>query len=312
MKIVVIEPLAVEEKRFMEIARAAVGEEPEIICYDTRTTDVKELGERGKDADIIALGNLPFPREVLEQCRNLKMLAVAFTGLDHVDLEYCEERGIKVQNCAGYATTAVAELTFGLILDVYRNILSCDEAARAGGTKDGLVGFELEGKTIGVLGTGAIGARVIELAKAFNMNVLAYNRTPGKIKDVNYAALDEVLAKSDIVSLHVPLTAKTKGLIGEAELALMKPSAILINTARGPVADTKALASALNNGNIAGAGIDVFDAEPPLDTAEPLLHTPHTVVTPHVAFATKESMIKRAIIEFDNIAAFIKENGQAD
>ena len=165
MKIVVIEPLAVEEKRFLEIARAAVGQEHEIVCYDTRTTDVKELGERGKDADIIALGNLPFPREVLEQCENLKMLAVAFTGLDHVDLAYCEERGIKVQNCAGYATTAVAELTFGLMLDVYRNILPCDEAARAGGTKDGLVGFELEGKTIGVVGTGAIGARVIELAE---------------------------------------------------------------------------------------------------------------------------------------------------
>lgn len=307
MKIVVIEPLAVEEKRFLEIARAAVGQEPEIVCYDTRTTDVKELGERGKDADIIALGNLPFPREVLEQCENLKMLAVAFTGLDHVDLAYCEERGIKVQNCAGYATTAVAELTFGLMLDVYRNILPCDEAARAGGTKDGLVGFELEGKTIGVVGTGAIGARVIELAKAFHMNVLAYNRTPGKVKDVDYVALEELLEKSDIVSLHVPLTPETKGIIGEKGLALMKPSAILINTARGPVVDTKALADALQSGKIAGAGIDVFDAEPPLDPADPLLHTPHTVVTPHVAFATKESMIKRAIIEFDNIAAFIGE-----
>jgi len=130
MKIVVIEPLAVEEKRFLEIARAAVGQEHEIVCYDTRTTDVKELGERGKDADIIALGNLPFPREVLEQCENLKMLAVAFTGLDHVDLAYCEERGIKVQNCAGYATTAVAELTFGLMLDVYRATKRPEQAAR--------------------------------------------------------------------------------------------------------------------------------------------------------------------------------------
>ena len=147
----------------------------------------------------------------------------------------------------------------------------------------------------------------MQSAKAFRMNVLAYNRTPGKVKDVDYVALEELLEKSDIVSLHVPLTPETKGFIGEKELALMKPSAILINTARGPVADTKALADALQSGKIAGAGIDVFDAEPPLDPADPLLHTPHTVVTPHVAFATKESMIKRAIIEFDNIAAFIGE-----
>lgn len=308
MKIVVIEPLGVEENHFMQIARAAVGEEPEIILWNTRTTDVKELGERGKDADIIALGNLPFPREVLEQCKNLKMLAVAFTGLDHVDLAYCEEHGIKVQNCAGYATTAVAELTFGLILDVYRNILPCDATTRVGGTKDGLVGLELEGKTIGVVGTGAIGARVIELAKAFHMNVLAYNRTPGKVKDVDYLPLEELLSKSDIVSLHIPLTTKTKGIIGKKELEMMKASAILINTARGPVVDTKALADALKSEKIAGAGIDVFDTEPPLDLDESLLHTPHTVVTPHVAFATKESMIKRAIIEFDNIASFIKKN----
>ncbi len=308
MKIVVIEPLGVEENHFMQIARAAVGEEPEIILWNTRTTDVKELGERGKDADIIALGNLPFPREVLEQCKNLKMLAVAFTGLDHVDLAYCEEHGIKVQNCAGYATTAVAELTFGLILDVYRNILPCDATTRVGGTKDGLVGLELEGKTIGVVGTGAIGARVIELAKAFHMNVLAYNRTPGKVKDVDYLPLEELLSKSDIVSLHIPLTTKTKGIIGKKELEMMKASAILINTARGPVVDTKALADALKSEKIAGAGIDVFDTEPPLDLDEALLHTPHTVVTPHVAFATKESMIKRAIIEFDNIASFIKKN----
>ncbi len=291
----------------MQIAREAVGNDVEIVCYDTRTTDVEELGRRGRDADIIAIGNLPFPREVLEKCENVKMLAVAFTGLDHVDLKYCEERGIKVQNCAGYATTAVAELTFGLLLDLCRNIGKCDTAARNGGTKAGLIGFELEGRTMGIVGTGAIGTRVAKLAAAFGMDVIAYSRTPGKVAGVRYVSLEELLAQADVVSLHVPLTDETRGMIGVEELALMKETAVLVNTARGPVVDTKALADALNSGRIAGAAIDVFDAEPPLDADEPLINAKNTVVTPHVAFATDESMIKRAEIEFRNIAEFIKD-----
>ena len=307
MRIAVMEPLGVEQEKFMQIAREAVGNDVEIVCYDTRTTDVEELGRRGRDADIIAIGNLPFPREVLEKCENVKMLAVAFTGLDHVDLKYCEERGIKVQNCAGYATTAVAELTFGLLLDLCRNIGKCDTAARNGGTKAGLIGFELEGRTMGIVGTGAIGARVAKLAAAFGMDVIAYSRTPGKVAGVRYVSLEELLAQSDVVSLHVPLTDETRGMIGEKELALMKETAVLVNTARGPVVDTKALADALNSGRIAGAAIDVFDKEPPLDADEPLINAKNTVVTPHVAFATDESMIKRAEIEFRNIAEFIKD-----
>ena len=307
MRIAVMEPLGVEQEKFMQIAREAVGNDVEIVCYDTRTADVEELGRRGRDADIIAIGNLPFPREVLEKCENVKMLAVAFTGLDHVDLKYCEERGIKVQNCAGYATTAVAELTFGLLLDLCRNIGKCDTAARNGGTKAGLIGFELEGRTMGIVGTGAIGARVAKLAAAFGMDVIAYSRTPGKVAGVRYVSLEELLAQADVVSLHVPLTDETRGMIGAEELALMKETAVLVNTARGPVVDTKALADALNSGRIAGAAIDVFDAEPPLDADEPLINAKNTVVTPHVAFATDESMIKRAEIEFRNIAEFIKD-----
>ena len=307
MKIAVMEPLGVEHEKFMQIAREAVGDDVEIVCYDTRTTDAEELGRRGRDADIIAIGNLPFPREVLEKCENVKMLAVAFTGLDHVDLKYCEERGIKVQNCAGHATTAVAELTFGLLLDLCRNIGKCDTAARSGGTKAGLIGFELEGRTMGIVGTGAIGARVAKLADAFGMDVIAYSRTPGKAAGIRYVSLEELLAQADVVSLHVPLTDETRGMIGEKELALMKETAVLVNTARGPVVDTKALADALNSGRIAGAAIDVFDKEPPLDADEPLINAKNTVVTPHVAFATDESMIKRAEIEFRNIAEFIKE-----
>lgn len=306
MKIVIIEPLGVEESALMKMASEALGTEAEIVYYNTRTTDTEELIKRGQDADIIALGNLPFGREVMEGCRCLKMLAVAFTGVDHVDMGYCREKGIMVCNCAGYSNTAVSELVFGSVLSLYRNIIQCDKALRKGGTKDGLVGFELEGKTMGVVGTGAIGQRVVKLAQAFGMKVIAYSRTPGKVGEIPYMSLEQVMAQSDIVSLHVPLNETTRGMIGAREIACMKKTAVLVNTARGPVVDGAALAKALKEGRIAGAAIDVFDTEPPVSSENPLLQAPNTVLTPHVAFATSESMVKRARIEFDNIAAYMK------
>lgn len=306
MKIVIIEPLGVEESALMKMASEALGTEAEIVYYNTRTTDTEELIKRGQDADIIALGNLPFGREVMEGCRCLKMLAVAFTGVDHVDMGYCREKGIMVCNCAGYSNTAVSELVFGSVLSLYRNLIPCDKALRNGGTKDGLVGFELEGKTMGVVGTGAIGQRVIRLAQAFGMKVIAYSRTPGKVGEIPYMGLEQVMAQSDIVSLHVPLNETTRGMIGAREISCMKKTAILVNTARGPVVDGAALAKALKEGSIAGAAIDVFDTEPPVSSENPLLQAPNTVLTPHVAFATSESMVKRARIEFDNIAAYMK------
>lgn len=308
MKIVIIEPLGVEESALMKMASEALGTEAEIVYYNTRTTDTEELIKRGQDADIIALGNLPFGREVMEGCRCLKMLAVAFTGVDHVDMGYCREKGIMVCNCAGYSNTAVSELVFGSVLSLYRNIIQCDKALRKGGTKDGLVGFELEGKTMGVVGTGAIGQRVIRLAQAFGMKVIAYSRTPGKVGEIPYMSLEQVMAQSDIVSLHVPLNETTRGMIGAREISCMKKTAVLVNTARGPVVDGAALAKALKEGRIAGAAIDVFDTEPPVSSENPLLQAPNTVLTPHVAFATSESMVKRARIEFDNIAAYMKGN----
>lgn len=308
MKIVIIEPLGVEEGALMKMASEALGTEAEIIYYNTRTTDTEELIKRGQDADIIALGNLPFGREVMEGCRCLKMLAVAFTGVDHVDMGYCREKGIMVCNCAGYSNTAVSELVFGSVLSLYRNIIQCDKALRKGGAKDGLVGFELEGKTMGVVGTGAIGQRVVRLAQAFGMKVIAYSRTPGKVGEIPYMSLEQVMAQSDIVSLHVPLNETTRGMIGAREISCMKKTAVLVNTARGPVVDGAALAKALKEGRIAGAAIDVFDTEPPVSSENPLLQAPNTVLTPHVAFATSESMVKRARIEFDNIAAYMKGN----
>ena len=212
-------------------------------------------------------------------------------------------------NCAGYSTAAVADLVFGMLIALYRNLIPCNEVVRHEGTKDGLVGMELEGKKFGVIGTGAIGMRTARIAQAFGCEVLAWSRTKKDMPQVAYMPLEELLAACDIISLHVPLTEETRGLIGEKELALMKESAVLINTARGPVVDSNALAEALQSGKIAGAAVDVFETEPPVASDHPLLQAKNLIVTPHVAFATKEAMVKRAHTVFENVKAW--ETGKA-
>ncbi|MCU6735130.1 2-hydroxyacid dehydrogenase [Diplocloster agilis] len=301
MKIVIAEPLGVEQDLLLNMAREALGAQAEIMYYDTRITDTAGLIERGKDAEVLVVSNLPLNREVIEGCRKLKLLSVAFTGIDHIDVEACRRQGIMICNCAGYSNCAVADLVFGLLISIYRNIPACDRAVRVGQTKDGLVGFELEGKKFGVVGTGAIGSRVIRIAQAFGCDVYAYSRTPKAIDGVTNVSLDQLLSVCDVVSLHVPLTADTKDLINRDNLKLMKPNAVLINTARGPVVNSGDLAAALSDGTIAAAGIDVFETEPPIPGNHPLLQAPNALVTPHVAFATKEALVKRAAIVFDNI-----------
>lgn len=305
MKLVIIEPLGVEKEKLLSMAEEALGNAIEIKYYDNRTTDTNELIQRGKDADIIAVSNLPLNREVIQGCKNLKMLAVAFTGVDHISMDACRERNIVVSNCAGYSNAAVSDLVFGLLISIYRNIISCNEVVRKSGTKDGLVGFELEGKKFGIVGTGAIGSRVAAIARAFGCEVFACSRTVKEMGSVTFTDLDTLLSTCDIVSLHVPLNESTKGLINAEKIALMKKNAVLINTARGPVVDSKALSDALNEGRIAGAGVDVFEIEPPIAEDHPLLHAKNLIATPHVAFATKEALVKRAVIVFDNIKSFL-------
>lgn len=305
MKIVVIEPLGIPMENLKATAEKIIGEKTEIVYYDTKTTDTAELSERGKDADIIVVSNLPLKREVLENCKNLKMISVAFTGVDHIAMDYCREKGITVSNCAGYSTESVAELVFGMLISLYRNIIRCDEAVRNGGTKDGLVGFEIKGKKFGIVGTGAIGLKTAEIAKAFGCRVYAYSRTQKEIEGITYLPLDELFSECDIISLHVPLTESTKGLINAEKLALMKKTAVLINTARGPVVDSSALAEALADGKIVGACIDVFENEPPVAKEHPLLNAPNVIATPHIAFATAEAMEIRAGMVFENVTAYL-------
>ena len=305
MKLVIIEPLGVDDEKLLSMAREALPDSVEIQYYNTRVTDTETLIERGKDADIIAVSNLPLNADVIRGCENLKMLAVAFTGVDHIAMDVCREKGITVCNCSGYSNAAVADLVFGMIVALYRNLPACGQAVRNGGTKDGLIGFELEGKKFGVVGTGAIGLKVAAVAQAFGCQVYAYSRTKKDIPGITYVDLDTLLSTCDIISLHTPLNDGTRGMIGKAQLDLMKPNALLINTSRGPVVDSAALADALNSGNIAGAGIDVFEGEPPIAKDHPLLTAKNVIATPHIGFATKEALVKRAVIVFDNIVKWM-------
>ncbi len=304
MKIVVMEPLGVALEKIEALAVPLKEAGHEFIYHTTKETNQEKLLARVADADIIMLANQPLSAEIINGCPKLKMLSVAFTGVDHIALEACRARNILVCNAAGYSTNAVAELTFGLAISVIRNIVPCDGRCRSAATKDGLVGFELFGKTFGVVGTGAIGSRVAKIAQAFGCRVLAYSRTPKQeLIDlgVEFVALDELLEQADFVSLHVPLTAATKGLINAEAISKMKPTAVLLNTARGPVVDSAALSDALNEGRLAGAGIDVFEIEPPIAKEHPLCHAKNTVLTPHVAFASKEALEARADIVFANL-----------
>ena len=305
-KIVIMESLGISAEE-LALRKKPFEEQGHVFADFPRTTDVPTLIEQAKDADAMIIANMPMPGEVISSCDQLKFIDVAFTGVDHVGLAAAKERGVKVSNASGYSNESVAELVLGMALNILRNVGAVEARCREGLTKDGLVGWELKGKTVGIIGFGKIGHRSAELFHAFGCKVLAHSRTvkPDAPDYVEQIALDELLAQSDIVVLHCPLNDSTRGMINADKLAMMKRSAILINVARGPVVVAKDLADALNNGVIAAAGIDVFDKEPPLDLSEPLLNCKNCLVTPHVAFATKESMSLRAEIVFDNLAAFL-------
>ncbi len=311
MKISLLEPLGVPAEEIERLSKTLIDMGHEFTYYDTKTTDVEELKRRSQGQDIVMIANNPYPDEVVRAEDSLKMIAVAFTGIDHVGLEACKERGVEVRNCAGYSNETVAELVIGLTLGLMRFGLAADEATRNGKTSAGLCGTEIAGKKVGIIGCGKIGFRTAKLFQAFGAEVMAYQRTQDPVLEENgihQVDLDTLLAQSDIVSLHTPLNPSTRGFFDADKIAKMKKNAIFINCARGPIVDNEALADALNNDRIAGAGIDVFDMEPPIPTDYCLLQAKNTMLAPHIAFLSKESMVRRAIIEFDNVAAYL--NGE--
>ena len=307
MKVAILESLGIGEEELLSLEKPFLEKGVEFVHYE-RSLDENVLLSELDGADAAIIANMPFPSSVIAKSGSLKFIDVAFTGTDHVGLDAAKKKGIAVSNASGYSNEAVSELVLGMVLSFMRNISKVEERCRNGKDKTGLVGNEVKGKTVGIVGLGKIGRRTAEIFSCLGAKILACSRSrhsdaPSYVREVE---MDELLTSSDIIVLHCPLTPETRGLIGEKELERMKSSAILVNVARGPVVDEKALALALEKGEIRGALVDVFDKEPPLSLDSPLLSAPNTLLTPHVAFATKESMSLRAEIVFENLRAWME------
>lgn len=305
MKIVLLESLGIC-KELLEQYVAPLRKEGHVVeCYE-RDQDVEKQKQRIQDADVLILANMPLKEEVVETGRNLKFIDVAFTGVDHIPVGTAKRLGIAVSNASGYSNDSVAELVLGMTLSLLRKIPVVDQKTRMGGVVGLDVGNELKGKTVGIIGTGAIGSRVGELFSCFGCRVLGYDVRPRKIPYITNASLEELLYNSDIVTLHCPLIDATRNLMNSTTISMMKKGAILLNASRGPVVDSEALAQALNSGKLAAAGVDVYEMEPPIPDDHPLLSAKNTILTPHIAFLSAESMEKRAEIVFQNLREWMR------
>jgi glycerate dehydrogenase len=281
-------------------------------------TAVSEIVPRLSGAAIAIINKVPMRADTLQQLPQLKMIAVAATGYDVVDVEYCRQHGIAVANIRNYAVHTVPEHAFALILALRRNLLGYRQDVEAGLwnkseqfcllTHD--IG-DLHGATLGIIGEGAIGQGTAAIGRAFGMRVLFADHPPPKVAGVVFTSHDEVLAESDVVSLHCPLLPATRNLIDMSAFRKMKRNALLINTARGGLVDEAALIQALDEGMIAGAGFDVLSVEPPRDGHRLLdLRRPNFILTPHVAWASGGAMQFLADQLIDNIDAWASGNPQ--
>ncbi|OIR19831.1 glycerate dehydrogenase [mine drainage metagenome] len=276
-------------------------------------TTAEQVVARLQDATIAITNKVPLRREALQQLPGLKMVAIAATGTDNVDIDYCRERGIVVSNIRNYSVHTVPEHVFMLLLALRRNLLAFRADVRNGEWQRSEQFclfthpvYDLHGSTLGIVGRGAIGRSVGQIAAAFGMRVLyAEHKGAGEVRP-GYTAFDTVLRESDAITLHLPLREQTRNLIGAAEFAVMKAQALLINTARGGLVDETALHDALRSGRIAGAGFDVLGKEPPSD-GHPLLDLdlPNFILTPHIAWSGRAAMQTLADQLIDNIEAFM-------
>ena len=306
MKIRLIDPLEVKESFIDEQKEKLEKLGHEFIADNKSAKDDQEKIERLKDADIAIITNKPLSKNVLENT-DLELVDVAFTGVDHIDLDTCKEKNIKVLNASGYSDDSVAELVIGLTIGVLRKFGQNRENIFEN-KNNPLIGSLIKGKTFGVIGTGNIGKKLIELLSVFGCKIIAYSRTEKediKKLGVEYVSLEELLKSSDIVSLHIPNNKDTKKFMGQKELNLMKEGAVLINCARGAVVDNDYLAKLLNEDKLY-AGIDVFDMEPPLPEDYALRNAKNVILTNHVAFYTQEAMQIRAEIVFDNLYKYLE------
>src|SRR5215469_6440237 len=276
-------------------------------------THAAQVEERLRDASIAITNKVPLRAATLQRLPQLKLIAVAATGYDVIDIDYCKGHGIAVANIRNYAVHTVPEHTFTLITALRRNLLAYRQDVERGRWQqvDQFTFFDhpirdLYGATLGIVGEGVLGQGTASIARGFGMKVLFADHPPPKADGVVFTPFDEVLAQSDVISLHVPLTAATRNMIGIEQFRRMKRTAILINTARGGLVDERALVQALTEGLIAGAGFDVLTNEPPRE-GNPLLElrSPNFILTPHVAWASDEAMQFLADQLIGNIEAFV-------
>lgn len=305
MKIVFLESLGLSVERIEDECKTLEALGHEVVIYADRCPE--KNAERAADADIVVESNMPLHKDFFDACPNLKMLSIAFTGLDHIDLNECERRGIIVKNAAGYSTEAVAEEAICMMIGLYRHVIENDRITRSCTGVPMSPGREIAGKTIGVIGLGAIGQRTAKLAQAFGCNVIAWNRTPRIVAGVTIVDKETLFKKADIVTIHIALNDETRDFVTAKELALMKRSSIIVNAARGPVVNAQDLSDALKEGRISGAALDVYDVEPPLDSNNPMLDAPNTILLPHIGFATKEAFELRLGIVVNNVEQFCKQ-----
>lgn len=308
--------------KLVVLERNSVGTDIDVSCYEKfgevtyyPNTVAENTAERVKDADIIIANKAPMNEDTLKDAPNVKLICLFATGFDNVDLAYCKSRGIKVANVVNYSTAAVVQHTFLLALALEEKLVHYDNYVKSGeyGAQDRFSNFdrpfrELEGKTWGIVGMGNIGKGVAKVAQAFGCKVIFYSAS-GKSTCTEYERVefDDLLSQSDILSLHCPLSDRTRGLINKEAFSKMKQSAVLVNVARGPVVDTQALYEALTQGQIAAAGLDVLEKEP-ISRDNPLNEIKDStklIITPHLAWASTEARERLVDEVAKNIQAFL-------
>jgi glycerate dehydrogenase len=282
-------------------------------CWVHNRTPVRDIVAHAAEADILVTNKAPLSRESIERLPQLKFISVTATGYNIVDVAAARERGIPVSNVPAYGTRSVAQMTLALILELTQHVGDHARTVREGRWSTSpdwcywdhpLV--ELDGKTLGIVGLGRIGLAVAELAQAFGMRVMAHKpKSPSGIDPrIAWVDLDTIFKESDVVSLHCPLNDQTRHIVNAARLAMMKKSAFLVNTSRGPLVDEAALAQALHDGRIAGAAMDVLSTEPPAES-NPLLGAPRCIITPHIAWATHSARSRLMQTTVENVKAFL-------
>lgn len=289
----------------------------EVVIYDR--TPINKVVEHGKGADALITNKVAIGAEEIKNLPSLKYIGVSATGYNIIDIEAAKQNNVAVSNVPGYSTASVVQLTFALLLELCWRVQRHSDSVREGKWSRSLdFSFwdyplvELSGKTLGIIGFGSIGQQVADVGTAFGMNIIGNSRRQtdqSHRKNFRWAEVSELLAQSDVVSIHCPLTPDTKGLINSESLKTMKSSAFLLNTARGPIVVDEDLADALNHGIIAGAGIDVLSVEPPKEN-KPLFTAQNCIITPHIAWATLEARSRLMEILSDNLSAFIQGRAQ--